>query len=101
MVGTMTVYRSELHGTADVGVMVGDTRVWGKGVGLDAFGTVLSALEGSGLIRKITAGTLAFNVGMVKIMERSGMRHEATRSAQELLNGQPADIVYYAKFCHS
>lgn len=100
MLGTLTVYRSVPHGTADIGIMVGERQVWGQGIGAEAFCLVLSALRTSGVIRKVTAGTLAANQGMVRIMEKAGMRHEATRRAQELLDGAPVDVVYYATFCH-
>lgn len=100
MLGTMTVYRSMPHGTADIGIMIGERQVWGQGIGAEAFCLVLSALKASGVIRKVTAGTLAANQGMVRIMEKSGMLHEATRQAQELLDGVPIDVVYYATFFH-
>lgn len=100
MLGTLTVYRNLNHGTADIGIMVGERQIWGKGIGAEAFCLVISALKTSGAIRKITAGTLAVNYGMVRIMEKAGMRHEATRHAQELINEQPVDMVYYAFFCY-
>jgi ribosomal-protein-alanine N-acetyltransferase len=100
MLGTLTVYRSLPHGTADIGIMVGERMVWGQGVGAEAFCLVLSALKASGAIRKITAGTLAVNRGMVRIMEKAGMHREATHYAQELLDGVPVDVVYHATFCH-
>jgi RimJ/RimL family protein N-acetyltransferase len=100
MIGTLTVYRSVQHGTADIGIMVGECKVWGRGVGSEAFCLVLSALKASGAIRKITAGTLAVNRGMVRIMEKAGMQKEATRHAHELLDGKPVDVVYHATFCH-
>lgn len=100
MLGTLTVYRNVDHGTADIGIMVGERRVWGQGIGAEAWCLVMSSLKASGIIRKITAGTLAVNQGMVRIMEKAGMRHEATRQAQELLDGVPVDVVYYAMFCH-
>jgi len=100
ILGTLTVYRSVPHGTADIGIMVGERKVWGQGIGAEAFCLVLSALKASGAIRKITAGTLAINRGMVRIMEKAGMRHEATRQAQELLEEVPVDVVYYATFSH-
>lgn len=99
MVGTLTVYRNLNHGTADIGIMVGDPRVWGKGIGLDAFSAVVKGLEQSGEVRKITAGTLLANLGMIRILERAGFKHEATRYGQELVDGVPVDVVYYAKFC--
>jgi len=97
-IGTMTVYQSSQHGTADVGIMVGDAGAWGKGYGQDAWNTVLTWLSGQPKIRKITAGTAGPNVGMQRVMERSGMVLEATRKAQEIIEGRPEDIVYYALF---
>lgn len=99
MLGTLTVYHSVPHRTADVGIMIGERQIWGQGIGAEAFCLVLSALKASGLLRKITAGTLAVNRGMVRIMEKAGMQHEATRPAQELLDGVPVDVVYHATFC--
>ena len=101
MLGTITVYRSLHHGTADVGIMVGERRVWSQGIGADAFGTVMATLLDSGEIRKVTAGTLSVNTGMIRIMEKVGMQREATRRAQEMVEGVPVDVVYYAKFRHA
>jgi ribosomal-protein-alanine N-acetyltransferase len=100
MLGTLTVYRSVPHGTADIGIMIGERQVWGQGIGTEAFCLVLSVLKGSGAIRKITAGAMVANRAMVQIMQKAGMRHEATRYAQELLDGKPVDVVYYALFHH-
>jgi ribosomal-protein-alanine N-acetyltransferase len=100
MLGTLTVHRNAHHGTADIGIMIGARQVWGRGVGTDAFCLVLSTLKTCGLIRKVTAGTLSVNRGMVQIMEKAGMYIEATRRAQELLDGEPVDVVYYATFCY-
>lgn len=97
-IGTMTAYVSPFHGTADVGIMVGRSSVWGRGIGQDAWETLLSWLFEQAKIRKVTAGTMRSNVAMVRIMERSGMMHEATRAGQELLDGIPQDLLYFAKF---
>lgn len=97
-IGTMTVYRSIQHGTADVGIMIGERSCWRGGCGQDAWDTLLRWLLARGDIRKVTAGTLACNKGMVRLMERSGMTLEGTRQAQELVEGEPQDIVLYGKF---
>lgn len=97
-VGTMTAYLCRHHGTVDVGILIGDKTVWGNGYGQDAWNTLASWLLGRDDIRKLTAGTLACNHGMIKLMERSGMQHEATRARQEIVKGQATDILYYAKF---
>lgn len=101
MVGTLTIYRNLHHGTADIGILLGDPATWRRGFGLDAFRTVTQALERSGQVRKLTAGTLAVNQGMVRIMERAGFELEAVRRAQEEVDGQPVDVFYYARFCHA
>lgn len=98
LIGTVTAYVSPYHGTVDVGIMIGDQSVWGKGYGQDAWDTVTAWLLTRKDIRKLTAGTLACNYGMIKLMERSGMSLEAVRRAQEIVEGSPEDILYYSKF---
>lgn len=101
MVGTMTAYVASHHGTADLGILVGDRRCWGRGVGRDAWQTVMDHLLEHVGLRKVTGGTLRGNAGMVRIMERTGMHLEATRVAQELVDGEPQDALSYAKFRHA
>lgn len=97
-VGTMTAYISSHHGIADVGIMIGDKSVWGLGYGQDAWNTLTNWLLEQNNIRKLTAGTLKCNVGMIKLMERSSMTLEAVRKAQEIVEDNPVDILYYSKF---
>lgn len=97
-VGTLTAYVSSHHGTADVGIMIGTRTAWGQGLGQDAWNTLTDWLIAQPGMRKITAGALACNVGMVRLMERSGMHLEASRRQQELVEGRAEDILYYARF---
>lgn len=97
-IGTLTAYVSSHHGTVDVGIMIGDKSVWGQGYGQDAWNLLTNWLLGREDIRKLTGGTLACNHGMIKLMERSGMKLEAVRKAQEVVEGHPRDILYFAKF---
>ena len=99
--GTLTIYLNSHHRTADIGLMVGNKNSWGHGIGFDAFYTAVKLLSTSREVRKITAGALVINKGMVRIMEKAGLILEATRSEQELVDGRPVDVVYYAKFCHA
>ena len=98
MVGTMTAYVAEVHGTADIGLMIGDRAQWGKGIGLDAWQTLINYLLTVRKVRKVTGGTLRCNVGMIRIMERSGMQMEAVRVQQQMVEGEAQDELYYAKF---
>lgn len=97
-IGTMTAYISPHHGTADVGILVGCKRIWGGGFGLDAWRTLLQWLLGERGLRKVTAGTLACNEPMLRLMLKSGMHLEATRAAQEIVAGAEQDILYFARF---
>jgi len=97
-IGTATVYRSPQHGTADIGLMLGDRQCWGQGYGREAWQAVLGALLQEPGIRKVTGGTARPNQAMVRIMEESCMELEAVRARQELIDGQPVDLLYYARF---
>lgn len=97
-VGTMTAYVSTAHGTADLGILIGDRSCWGQGLGLDAWQTLINHLFRQTALRKITAGTLRPNIGMVRIMERAGMHLEGVRVRQEIIDGVPVDALLYARF---
>lgn len=98
LIGTMTVYRAVPHETADIGILIGDAGSKGRGYGLEAWGLVLDWLLAQPNVRKVTCGTLAANLPMIRIAERSGMQPDGVRAAQELLDGAPVDIVHYARF---
>jgi len=98
MIGTMTAYIEPHNGTADIGLLIGEQSMWGQGYGYEAWQRLMHHLLGELQIRKITAGTASCNLGMIKIIERSGMHHEATRKYQEIILGELHDIFYFAKF---
>ena len=97
-IGTMTAYRVPHHGTCDVGIMIGERAFGGGGYGQEAWNLLTDWLVDSGGVRKLTAGCLASNHGMVRLMERSGLQREAVRVGQEIVEGRPEDIVLYARF---
>lgn len=97
-IGTATIYRQTQHGTADIGLMIGDRKCWGKGYGREAWeALLLSLLEETGM-RKVTGGTTRSNEAMVRIMEHSGMTLEAVRLRQELIEGKTVDLLYFSRF---
>lgn len=98
MIGTATIYRSMVHGTADVGLLIGESTQWGKGYGQEAWEAITAKLISEPGIRKVTAGTASPNTGMIRILEKSGMRREAIRERQEIIDGSEVDILYYARF---
>jgi len=98
MIGTMTAYIAVPHGTADMGLMIGERTCWGRGYGLEAWSTLLAHLLGERGLRKVTAGTVRPNVGMLTIMERSGMQLEAVRARQEIIDAVEEDVLHFARF---
>jgi RimJ/RimL family protein N-acetyltransferase len=97
-IGSMTAHRAPNHGTADVGIFVGDTSVWGQGHGQDAWDTLLAWLLQQPGMRKVTASTLECNLGMRRLAEGSGMQLEGVRRDQELVDSRPWAILHYARF---
>lgn len=95
-IGTMTAYISWVHKTADIGLLIGG-QSQGLGFGRDSWVTLMEYLIELGL-RKVTGGALRCNSAMIKIMINSGMLPDGVRVAQELVNEQEEDILYFAKF---
>ena len=97
-IGTMTAFCNPHHGVVDFGILIGGITEWGKGYGQDAWNTLTSwALEIDG-VRKITAGTLSCNFGMLKIIEKSGMFLEATKKKHEIVDNEEVNVHYFCKF---
>lgn len=98
LLGTMTAYIDINHKTADIGILIGNRNVWGKGIGTESWGLLMNFLFSSADIRKVTGGTLKDNIGMINIMKKNGMTHEATQVAQEIIDNKPIDMLYFSKF---
>jgi RimJ/RimL family protein N-acetyltransferase len=98
VIGTLTIHCNVNHETADVGIMLGDKSYWGKGYAKQAWCLVIDLLSDVINVRKVTAGTLACNLSMLGLMKASRMELDGTRANQEIVGGQPVDIVYYARY---
>ncbi len=94
-VGTMTAYVDARNGVADVGILVGHPEARGTGVGREAWGLAMEHLFRIEGIRKITGGTVARNAPMLRIFRHWGMKLEGVRREQELIDGEPTDVLYF------
>ena len=89
----------DLHNAvADVSIMVGEKRVWGRGHATAAWNAVLFELLKNQGIRKVVAGTMAVNEPMIRLMKRSGMHVESTRCRHFIWEGKEVDMVQAALF---
>ncbi len=98
MIGTFTIYRNLFHGTADIGILIGDSFFTHRGFGSDAWLAVVNHLLFNERIRKVTAGTNSLNASMINLMSKSEMQLEAIRPNQEMINGVLTDLLFYARY---
>jgi len=97
-IGNINAYIDAFNSNASVGIMIGERRVWGRGYGLEAWTAVCQHLINDLGLRKVTAGTMAPNQGMRRIMEKSGMEADGRWRRHCLLEGEEVDIVFAALF---
>lgn len=99
-IGNISAYIDVYNSIAGVGIMIGERGVWGQGYGLEAWVAVCHYLLYDIGVRKVEAGTLVSNKGMLRIMEKSGMVADGRRIRHWLVDGQEVDAVFAALFRH-
>ena len=100
-IGNINAYIDNLNKRADLGILIGEKKAWGKGYATEAWMAVCSYLFEKVNIRKITAGTLIFNKKMIKLMKRAGMVNDGWRTKHCLFKGKEVDVIYKAIFKES
>jgi [ribosomal protein S5]-alanine N-acetyltransferase len=88
----------ENHGLGEIGIMIGDKKSWGKGIGGLAIGMISKISRSRLLLRKITAGCYVSNVSSQRVFEKNGFLIEAVRKQHYLLNGKPEGVVLMGKY---
>lgn len=94
-IGNLTVSIDPIDRIADIGIMIGNPSSFGKGYGFLAWQAALNHVKTFKDVEKITAGCMAENQAMMRIMEKSGMGLEARRPAHFRLEGMRVDGLYY------
>lgn len=97
-IGNINAYVDEPNKTADIGILIGEKTLWSCGFGLEAWNVICLFLINEIHIRKITAGTMSSNTGMIRIFTKSGMIEDGRRLRQCILDGKEVDVSYYALF---
>lgn len=87
------------HGTADLGILVGERRCWGRGYGTEAIRLAARlAFEQLGA-RKLTASCYSANAGSAAAFRRAGWIEEGLRFGQFLADdGTPNDQLLFGLF---
>lgn len=97
-VGNVSAHVEEVHGLADIGILIGERAAWGQGFASEAWLALCEHLVRSRGLRKITAGALASNGAMLRVMQKAGMVEDGRRRAHYLCDGGPVDVVHCALF---
>jgi len=98
LIGTITIYIDKNHGVADLGIMIGNKKYWGCGIGTDTYSLAIKYIFNEYNLRKITSGMPSSHLGMIKVVERSGMSLEGIRAQQQIFCGVLTDTLHYAIF---
>jgi RimJ/RimL family protein N-acetyltransferase len=97
-IGNINAYIDVHNKVADMGILIGDPIVQGKGIGLEAWISLMYYIFQKNDVRKITAGTMALNTAMLKIMDSSGMHRETIKDKQFLVGATEVDLISSAIF---
>jgi RimJ/RimL family protein N-acetyltransferase len=97
IIGTITAHVDPYNDVADVGIMIGEKSLWGKGYGAEAWQAFCDYLLGNG-IRKVECGCMNINFGMKHICRKTGMNYEGRRFAHFLVGEDTVDMLYFGRF---
>ena len=97
-IGNIGVGIDKFNNLADVSIIIGEKKAWGKGYATRAWCAVLDHLANQMNIRKITAGTMSCNTPMINLMKRSHMIIEAERPKHFILDSQEIGFVMAARY---
>lgn len=97
-IGNMNAYVDVNNSVADIGILIGEKKVWGRGYGKEAWVAACDFLLRIEEFRKVTAGTLSVNTAMLKIMQYAGMVEDGRRIRHHTFEGQEVDLMNKALF---
>lgn len=81
------------HKTANVGLIVGERRMWGRGFGSEAIETITRHAFTELGIRKLCAGCYHLNHGSISAFLKAGYRQEGVRASQFTLENRRVDEI--------
>ena len=96
-IGTITARVDENNSVANVGILIGEKSEWGKGYGTEAWVALCDHLLNNG-IRKIEAGCMNTNFGMIHIFRKYHMFLEGVREQHFLCDNQLVGMSLWGKF---
>ena len=98
IIGTISAYIDRYNLVANMGILIGDKACWGKGYGFKAWSWLTQLLFADSKLRKVEAGCMASNVGMMAICQKAGMVEEGRQEGHFMCSKGVTDLVHWGKF---
>lgn len=99
-VGNLNAYVDMENQVVDLGILIAPD-AQGRGYGIEAWVGAMEFFLVQNDLRKLTAGMMATNLGMIRITQQTGMVEDGTRKKQCLCEGREVDVIYFAIFRHT
>jgi ribosomal-protein-alanine N-acetyltransferase len=84
--------------TADIGIMIGERNIWGKGIAGLTLGLLCEYAFNILGVRKLTAGAVAKNIAVIKAFKNNGFVEEGRIRDKLLIGGEYHDHVLMGCF---
>ena len=97
-IANLSAYINSQNSVIDLAILLGDKKFWGQGLGREAWIVMMNFVIREKLARKVTGGTMATNIPMLRIFEKAGMQEDGRRTRQFVFEGSEIDLLYYARF---
>ena len=97
-IGNITTYIDLINDVTDISILIGERSLWGKGYGSEAWQTMCDYLLIKKKVRKVTAGTISANKGMLRLMKKSGMVEDGRRKHHCIYEQKEVDVIHSALF---
>lgn len=98
IIGNINAFVDPYNRIADMGILIGDSRYQGAGLGVEAWSAVINWLFSTQNIRKVEAGCMAVNGPMIGIFKATSMEFESQRKAHFIWEGTNVALVQYGRF---
>jgi [ribosomal protein S5]-alanine N-acetyltransferase len=98
-IGNVSAVHDDDNKVSDVGILIGERKCWGLGMGREAWKAACTWLLDPlcGDIRKLEAGCMRENEAMVKIIRANGFDLEGERKNHFLLDGRPVGMMLFGR----
>lgn len=98
-IGNITARHDEPNNVSEIGILIGERHLWGKGYGSEAWNAVCTWLldrDGGG-VRKLEAGCMKTNEGMLRIIRKAKFVQEGEWLGHFLVQGAPVSALMFGR----